>query len=140
MSRADFYVLAGADEQARRLLACKLTEKAWRKGFTVYIRVATEREAAQMDDLLWTFRQGSFVPHGLTIHPAAAVPVWIGPAEAPPAGVVDLCINLASEALEPSRYERIAEIIDQDESRRSWGRERYRQYKEDGFQLETHKL
>jgi DNA polymerase-3 subunit chi len=140
MSRVDFYVLPDADEQGRRLLACKLTEKAWRLGLRVYVRAASEREAALVDDLLWTFRQGSFVPHALTTAATAEVPVWVGPAGLPPPEAVDFCINLASDDFDPAGYQRIAEIIDQDETRRNWGRERYRHYKERGLQLETHRL
>lgn len=140
MSRVDFYVLSEADDQARRLMACKLTEKAWRLGLRIYIRAASEREATQLDDLLWTFRQGSFLPHALTTAGAAEVPIWVGAPNLPLPEGVDLCVNLAADEFDPTQFERIAEIIDQDETRRRWGRERYRNYKERGFQLETHQL
>ncbi|MDH5455573.1 MAG: DNA polymerase III subunit chi, partial [Gammaproteobacteria bacterium] len=65
MARVDFYVLAAADERARHMLACKLAEKAWRLENTVYIHAKDRADAERLDELLWTFRDGSFVPHGL---------------------------------------------------------------------------
>ena len=65
MARIDFYVLAQTDERARQLLACKLAEKAWRLENSVYIHTKNAADAERLDELLWTFRDGSFVPHGL---------------------------------------------------------------------------
>jgi len=141
MNQVDFYVLSTEDDQGRRLLACKLTEKAWRLGLRVYIRTASEAESAALDDLLWTFRQGSFVPHG---RQSAAgwedAPVMIGDGrEALPEGA-DLCVNLGAAEVEAGTCARVAEIIDQEGTRRQWGRDRYRRYRERGFEIRTHKL
>ena len=65
MARVDFYILAQSDERARHVLACKLAEKAWRLDNTVYIHTRDRSDAESIDELLWTFRDGSFVPHGL---------------------------------------------------------------------------
>jgi DNA polymerase-3 subunit chi len=63
MTRVDFYILPPGDERQRLVFACRLTEKAYRQGLTVYLRAGDETTASQLDQLLWTFRQGSFVPH-----------------------------------------------------------------------------
>jgi DNA polymerase III subunit chi len=65
MTRVDFYVLPDADPAQRPLLACKLAEKAYGQGLKVYIHTATEGEALHLDELLWTFRAGSFLPHAI---------------------------------------------------------------------------
>ncbi|MEZ5578324.1 MAG: DNA polymerase III subunit chi [Candidatus Competibacteraceae bacterium] len=46
-----------------RCSACRLADKAYGLGHTVYLFTASEARAAALDDLLWTFRQDSFVPH-----------------------------------------------------------------------------
>lgn len=142
MTRIDFYVLPGDDPHSRRLLACRLTEKAYRMGLKVYIHTASQEEDGIMDDLLWTFRQGSFIPHTITASPAERqdIAVVIGHT-APPDDIGDLLINLGRETPAAfERFERMAELVDQDEVLRQSGRRRYRIYKEQGHTLETHHL
>jgi DNA polymerase-3 subunit chi len=61
--RIDFYVLPDHQEKGRSLLACRLADKAYSLGHTVYLFASSEARAAALDDLLWTFRQDSFIPH-----------------------------------------------------------------------------
>jgi DNA polymerase-3 subunit chi len=143
MTRIDFYVLPTSDAQNRRLLACRLAEKAYRQGMKIYLHTASEEEDRIMDDLLWTFRQGSFVPHERETVPEAQrqdVAVVIGHT-APPDDIRDLFINLSQETPRSfERFERMAELVDQDESLRQQGRRRYRIYQEQGHPLATHRL
>ncbi len=143
MTRVDFYVLTTSNPHDRRVLACKLTEKAWRQGFKVHIHTGSEAETDIMDKLLWTFRQGSFIPHEKTTASEQAreeMPVLIGHGE-PLEDFRDLVINL-SLGMPPrfEEYQRVAELVDEDETVRSEGRKRYADYKQLGLELETHKL
>ena len=63
--QVDFYILetAAAHEQLRT--ACRLAEKAWHKGHRVFIHTDSKETARSLDDMLWTYRQDSFVPHAL---------------------------------------------------------------------------
>ena len=63
MTRVDFYVLGGSGSRARDHFACRLAEKAWKQDNAVFIRVANLEAAKQLDEMMWTFRDGSFVPH-----------------------------------------------------------------------------
>ncbi len=142
MPRVDFYILPGADRAARQVFVCRLAEKAWKAGHKVFIRTCDATEAAQLDELLWTFRQGSFVPHTLAENhesdPLATVLIGTGPA---PEAFHDLLINLTPEAPEDWRqFQRIAEIVDQEESVRQAGRKKYRFYQSQGIEPATHKL
>jgi DNA polymerase-3 subunit chi len=139
--RVSFYVLPGREERDRRLLACRLVEKAWHAGHRVHVTVDDDDDARALDELLWQFSDISFVPHALAGDAAAAdAPVRIGTA-AEPAGNAEVLVNL-SAALpgEPERFERIVEVIDAEESRRRAGRERFRAYRERGIMPETHSL
>jgi DNA polymerase-3 subunit chi len=141
MPRIDFYVLADARENSRMLLACRLAEKAYSLGHTVYIAVAAEALAAALDDLLWTFRQDSFVPHER--YPAAGSetsPVLIGVA---PPGEVDAQVLINFTEAFPDgfeRYQRVLELVDAQPGVRAKSRERFRQYRDRGFPPETHTL
>jgi DNA polymerase-3 subunit chi len=137
--RIDFYVLESAEPGGRERLACRLAEKAYGLDHSVHALTATEDAARELDELLWTFRAGSFVPHELQ-GAATEAPVVIGcdPADAPQA---DLLINLTDEV--PScfdRFARVAEIIDADEGHRRAGRERFAFYRDNGYQPQTHRI
>lgn len=141
MARVDFYLLASYQAQICEQFACKLTEKVYRLGQQIYIHVEDQHQAQVMDDLLWTFRQGSFVPHSLVgAEEAVESPVLIGH-EGKPEIEMNLLINLSPRIPKFfSHFQRIAEIIDQDEIKRRAGRERYRYYRNQGCLLETHKI
>ena len=143
MTRVDFYVLPTSAPHERRVMACKLTEKAWRQEMNIYIHTSSEVETNIMDNLLWTFRQGSFIPHEkATALPVERedMPILVGH-DQPPDGFRDLVINLSLE--KPPQFEdfqRLAELVDQDETIRTEGRRRYAAYKQLGLELETHRL
>ena len=142
MARVDFYILAQADERGRHVLACKLAEKAWRLDNSVYIHAGSRADAESLDELMWTFRDGSFVPHAVvgSDDGTGDSPIMIG---FDGAGVDsrDLLINLCDDI--PSFVEgfpRIAELVTSDENCRSLSRKRYATYRDQGHELNTHKL
>ena len=142
MARVDFYILAQPDERARQVLACKLAEKAWRLDNTVYIHTQDPAAAERLDDLLWTFRDGSFVPHGLVGRDdgTEASPIMVGctPDDVP---TRDLLINLGDD-IPPfaEGFARVAELVTSDENSRNLSRRRYAAYRDQGHELNTHKL
>ena len=139
--RIDFYVLPDQKENGRALLACRLADKAYGLGHTVYVFTASEARAAALDDLLWTFRQDSFVPHErYPLVGEEGSPVLVGTA-APATVEAQVLINLADALPEGfERYERVVELVDQHPEVLTQSRERFRQYREQGCLLETHKL
>ncbi len=141
MTRIDFYVLGERAGGDRFVLACRLTEKAWNRGHRVYLHTGSDEEARRLDKLLWTFRQGSFLPHGLAGESDPGLnPILIGGGDDPEEehGVL---INLCSE-VPPffSRFERLVEPIDRDEQVRRTGRERFRFYRDRGYPLNSHEI
>lgn len=139
MTQVDFYVTQDASHDARERLACRLIEKAWKQGHRIHVHVDDESQARAIDELLWTFRDDNFIPHGLLGEETDAT-VLIGHHQAPEE-LPYLLVNLANEVPEFfSHCERVAEFIDQRESVRNAGRERFRFYRERGYTLETHNL
>lgn len=146
MTRIDFYIIEQGSETATETFICRLTEKAWSQNNDVYIHTLDEQHAAKYDELLWTFAEESFVPHHL-IQNESALPhsknILIGhPATKEiPDTCHDVLINLDHDT--PSffsQFERVAEIITNDEMSRRKGRERYQFYRDRGYALETHKM
>ena len=143
MTRVSFYLLAVSEPAERRIFACRLAEKAVRKGHTVYLHVPDDAEAKAMDELLWTFRDDSFVPHRLLDDPVAAgeaVPVAIGCGD-DPGPYHDVLINLALDIPEFfSRFERVSEIVIEEESVQQAKREGWRFYRDRGYPGEHHRV
>lgn len=141
MPRIDFYVLPDRQENGRALLACRLTDKAYRLGHTVYLFTASDAQAAALDDLLWTFRQDSFVPHErYPLVGEEGSPVLVG-AAAPLAVDAQVLINFTEGLPEGfERFERVVELVNAHPEVLAKSRERFRQYRERGCVLETHKL
>jgi len=141
MTQVDFYILNDAAPEARALFTCRLTEKAYKQGCQVYINTESAPQLKQLNDLLWTFRAGSFLPHIVYNGGAdAGTPILLGHAREPE-GPADVLVNLDS-AVPPwfGRFNRVAELVGSDESARAAARERYRFYQDRGYALNTHKL
>ena len=141
-ARVDFYVLEAAGEEARRRFACRLAEKAYRLQHSVRLEVPGVEAARALDELLWTFRDGSFVPHELRTEPSPEPlsPVTIG-YEGTYEGAADLLINLTDRVPENLHsFPRIAEIVTSDDEGRSRSRRLFVDYRSRGHTLETHKL
>ena len=140
-ARISFYVLSGSEQRTRLSYACRLMEKAWILRHRIHAHTDDGSMARALDDLLWTFRQGSFVPHEVLA--ANSQPLTIGAAEIaagdPPAA--DLLVNLAIE-VPPffDRFPRIVEIIDGTAAGREAGRARHRFYRNLGLEPETHEV
>ena len=139
MTRVGFYVVQAAQQGQRLQVAARLADKAYQQGHRIYINAADEAQARALDELLWSFRPTSFLPHALQGEQYSDQ-IAIGWGQEP-LDHNDLLINLQLEI--PaffSRFNRVAEVVTQDarslESlRRSWTF-----YKERGYQLEKHDL
>jgi DNA polymerase III subunit chi len=144
VTQVDFYILESDSDEARLQLACKIVDKATQLDHQVFIHSTSENEARQLDELLWTFSQGSFIPHRIVGAEAAAPslePVLIGVNQQPGPERWDVLINLAADVPEFfSRYERVAEVVDANALRREQSRERYRFYRDRGYKLNTHQV
>jgi DNA polymerase-3 subunit chi len=141
MTRVDFYISHSTRENNELNTACRLADKAFRLGHSVYIHTANAEQAARMDDLLWTFRDGSFVPHGLQQNDTENNPPVVIGHDSEPAEIRDVLINLADTI--PgffSRFERVAEVVNGRADLRETARERFRFYRERGYALESHDI
>ena len=137
MPRADFYILTGPASPAR--LACTIANKAWQQGRRVHISTASREEAVKMDDLLWTFHDISFLPHALADETGAEQAcITIGwPDSTLPDR--DVLINLTAQAPDlEGKFARIIEIVAPEAKQQA--RERYRQYRDRGFELHNHDI
>jgi DNA polymerase-3 subunit chi len=142
-TQVDFYLLSASDARTRLLTACRLAEKAFDNGRRVSVRTTGPAETAELDDLMWTFSDRSFVPHAVWPagdEVAAETPVLISTGE-PPESHCDVLVNLGTEV--PAgfeRYARLCEIVTGDEAAKAAGRARWRRYRDAGLAPQSHPL
>ncbi|MDD5410008.1 MAG: DNA polymerase III subunit chi [Methylobacter sp.] len=142
MAKVSFYILPSESQEERYLFACKLIEKAYRSGHFCYVLTDDEEQSKIIDDLLWTFRAGSFIPHQIYTGelPNFEKVILIGSLNAPENWQKTL-INLSSHCPQYfEQAERILEILDDSETTKEAGRNRYRQYQQSGMTLVQHDM
>ena len=156
MTRISFYILGStlsaplsAEQTSEQLesrleFVCRLTEKAMRAGNNIFIAVNDETQAEQLDQLLWSFRPESFIPHG-TAHESKATPQsssQVSISHLPDYGEHhDLIINLRQAVPEHfSQFQRLAEVVCQQQDTLTETREHFTFYKQRGYPTETHTI
>lgn len=140
MTQIDFYLMGDNSADGSDRVACRLADKAFRLGHRVYIYADNAGDCAKLDRLLWTFSANSFVPHTLDLAANDDTPVCIGDQD-PPTAFADVLISLSQQVPEFfSRFERVAEVVGASNNEKQQARERYRYYRDRGYQLQTHNL
>lgn len=135
MTTIDFYTRV-ADRIA---IAARIVAKAAAAHGSVRVLTPDAETTDALDRLLWIVPATGFLPHCRIDSPhAAQTPVWIdhrlehdGPAA--------VLVNL--HAAPPpffSRFERLAEVVGLDDA--AAGRERYKFYRERGYELRAHDM
>lgn len=137
MTRIDFYTRV----EDRFRFACKLCAKAVASRLRVAVFTSDPEATERFDRLLWTLPPTGFVPHVRADSALAPVtPVLI---HHEPAGFLhdEVLLNLSD--IQPpffDRFQRLIEIVSNDEEDIRRARERYRFYRDRGYELTTHDM
>jgi len=124
---------------ARMRYACQLVDAQYSKGERTLIRANGADEAHRLDEMLWTFRDQAFIPHEVasTTAPHPQIMALIA-GDSFPISFSTTLINIGNSA--PDTLDSIAhliEVVDADPQHKQQARERYKQYRDRGFTLET---
>lgn len=140
MTRVDFYLLPEQGPDARQAFVCRLLQKTIKLGHRVYIHCEHEKQARELDSHLWQFQAHSFLPHKLITEAGAPCPIEIGFGD-DPGPHDDLLINLADN-IPPffSRFQRVSEVVTQDEHTLQMSRKNYRYYQDRNYPLHRHDM
>lgn len=141
MPKIDFYLIPEAGEKERMAFACRLVEKIHKQQRRIYIHTDNPQAAYEMDELLWTYREDSFLPHNLYGEgPDPAPPIQIG-FDKTPDKHRDVLINLSITVPEfYHQFARILELVSNNTAATDAGRERYKLYRSKRIEITTHKL
>ena len=139
MTQVDFYILP--DHDLPEKFVCDLAEKVRKKGLQIYIHTESRQAAERLNDLLWTHKDISFLPHALIdADDFNGTPIAIGWVGAKPS-TNEVLINLSPNVPEfANSFARIVEIVAGQEPIRNQARERYRHYRDHDFDLHSHTL
>jgi DNA polymerase-3 subunit chi len=135
MKNIFFYILAESEPSDQTTFACRLTEKVYKQGRNIYINTNDQAHAELVSQQLWSLRDDAFIPHQFAGSDDKA-PISIGFGEQG-AAYSDVIINLASSVPECfTQFQRILEIVVQDEAILASTRLNYKHYKDKGYPLE----
>ncbi len=143
MAQVDFYILPENGNQ--KYFACALIQKAWKQGNNIFVNTHSESEAAAFDDLLWTFKDISFLPHCLAANNNTEnSPIVIGHDNQANGQIPDhitIMLNLTDQMpRDTNKLKRILEIVAGSENERQQARKRYAEYRDQGHELNNHKI
>ncbi len=152
MTAVDFYVLSEGPDNALELLACKLAEKALKSGHKIYIQATDAEQASQLNEMLWSYKPESFLPHQLASSTGDSsgkdadaskednCPISIGHTEAPEK-YEDILINLSQKIPAAyARFERLLELVPPQQQAREALRKNYGHYRDRGYPIKTHEI
>lgn len=137
MTQIDFYTHA----DNKLLTACALCAKAFKRGLRVLVYAPDAEAAGQIDRLLWTASATGFIPHCRGEDALAAVTPVVIDHRADALVHDEVLLNLHWER--PSffsRFQRLIEIVGQEEQDRLAARERFRFYRDRGYPINSHDM
>lgn len=137
--QVDFYIL---QQPTGERFACQLVDKVWHQGYQIYIHTHGLTYAKKLDDMLWTFKKDSFIPHDLypdVSNSIAPIKIGYSPIDYAPADVL-INLSVAETPVFYHHFNRVAEIVFNHDVAKQWGRIRYKFYKQAGLEVKTHNL
>ena len=135
MAKVSFYLFEKSPERQVES-TCRLCRKISRQAAKIWIHCPDTDIQQQLDQRLWSFDPQSFLGHGID---QVDAPICIS------AGLPDqldwIVFNFNNQPLEQAmQFSHIIEIVENDESAKQIGREKYKAYRRLGISPQTHKL
>lgn len=133
MTKVDFYT--GSTDKLRT--ACQLSNKALQKGVRTIISIQDDETTDMLDKLLWHYPPTAFIPHCRDDDAAASTYPVVLSRSVDKFPHHDLLISLHDKCVPFfSRFERVIEIVGSDAEDGRLGRERFKFYRECGYELQ----
>lgn len=149
MTRVTFYLL-NSQRQNEQQFACRLVDKAWRGGLPMHIHTTDENSCKSMDQLLWSWREDSFLPHGIISETQGGAPESLLLAKQSPITLgfdnpvlrsKQLLINLDQDVPPFFKdFSRVCEVVVQNPSQKVVSRAKFRAYRQVGIEPEVHNM
>ncbi len=112
-----------------------ILEKVYQTGKNAVVRMVDEKEVNRMNDLLWTYKPASFLPHGCKkTGNADQHPIWLCAKAENPNNAKTLILTQGQTEDDMTPYDLCCDMLDgrNDEAVKN-ARTRWKEYKEKGF-------
>lgn len=138
MEQIDFYILPNDNPLP---FTCRLLEKAYKQNHQIYVCANSKTQAEQLNDMLWTFNDISFVPHHLISENGhQSSPIVIGFEEQAPVHD-DIYVTLSDELPDTAeKFERVIFIVPNIEEHKQIARKNYKELTDKGYNVQIHKM
>lgn len=138
-TRAVYLSKCKLDMTPEEFIACEQIIEHWNQKKRVYIHCDNQIQAEKIDEFLWTMELEHFIPHNLVGEGLKnGSPIEIGWNERKGTGRRDVLINLqVSFPVFASVYQDVIDFVPFEEDKKAFARERYKSYKDIGFNLKT---
>ena len=138
-----FYILNKAEDL--KISVCKIIKEYYKKKYKIFVSSHSNDLIDELNNLLWTFEQISFIPHCTNKNYDKNSPVLLSGKDSFPETVnlkeYDVWLNLDDEMEENyTDFEIILEIVSQNEKERMLSRKRYLNYQKNNFEVKHEKL
>jgi len=139
--QAQFYLIETTQPQcelsAFETLACDVAAQLWRAGKRILLACETEEQALRLDEALWQRDPSEFVPHNLSGEVTNfATPIeisWLGKRNAQRR---DVLISLQKNVPDFAQsFNHVIDFVPAEEELKAQARERYKIYRQLGFEM-----
>lgn len=113
---------------------------ALERGQKIFILTGTEASSRELDELMWQYPEGRFIPHTLVEDKESEkAPIKIGTLSG--LNPADVVINLCPDAVpDPERFSRVLEVVPFADEEKEASRAKYRIYRNLGLKPRTHEI
>ena len=138
-----FYILNKAEDL--KISVCKIIKEYYKKKYKIFVSSRSNDLVNELNNLLWTFEQVSFIPHCTTKNYDKNSPILLSGKDSFPKTInlkeYDVWLNLDDEMEENyTDFEIILEIVSQNEEERILSRKKYLNYQKNNFEVKHEKL
>ncbi len=118
---------------------CRLLRKVFNGGLGAVVVCADAAQHAEFDRLLWSFSELDFIPHVDALDALAAETRVLLTVATPDSVCRDVLVNLGRAVPDGfSRFDRLVELVGADDADREAARERWRFYRDRGYEIRNH--
>ena len=138
-----FYILDKAENL--KISVCKIIKEYYKKKYKIFVSSHSNDLIDELNNLLWTFEQISFIPHCTTKNYDKNSPILLSGKDSFQKTInlkeYDVWLNLDNKMEENyTDFEIILEIVSQNEEERILSRKRYLNYQKNNFEVKHEKL
>ena len=135
MTVVDFFIWPFCEKNLHDLAICNLIYSIYRSKKTISLLIDKKEECVHFDDLLWTFEETSFLPHGFDDDSPVKLATDFNDC------TNNVLVNLGqSPHPHPKIFGRIIETAGYNESTRLYARNKFKNYKDHEIKVSSHQL